>query len=293
MPEDDAGTEDLKPGDEGYQEPDDNDDENDDPPQGGDLKAALQQERGKRKALRKELSSLKADVEKMKPLAEEYTNLLPYLPQILAQKKENDQAGTRATATVEEAARVAELSEFAQIGGYLYEDGSPNLDQAARVLAFMDKRTDGRVTSTTAGTRASAAASRAQQIKEKAYEAKDKDGNLYATRKYIDQVFDGMDPEQLVQGDNAVSALVMARGLGGHGGKWSGATPGGGEEVDADGAPLHVETSGGRPASRSGDKTPLTAFEKQVARSKGLTDKQYMQLRDQTGQPFDGDTVEM
>lgn len=253
----------LEPG----QEPDDEVDEGEEEePSGkdkkeGDPKIALSKERSKRKALSKQVKELTEQVNKLKPVADEYQQVLYYLPTILAKKeKGKGQTNTEVSEEDQEALELAQDMEFQT------EDGKPDVARAKKLLARIDRKAGEKVSRETAGVKRTAAAASASQVRDKAYKAVDKDGRLFAKREFIDQVFDQIPPEQLLNPDNAVAAMLVARGLGGPGEDPT-------EETDE---PIYVEQAG-----RRGPRTyELSPMEKALAKQKGLTDKQWAELAD-------------
>lgn len=232
------------------------DDEGESTEKGGDLKVALQQERSKRKEAARKAKELEETVNKIKPLAEEYEALLPYLPTLLANndKKVKEQENEE----LDEEAR-----EYAEIMGIEDADGHPDVRKARKQLDFMDRRLGRTVDKKVAPAVRGSAQAQANEIIRRAYNVKDKDGRLYATREAIDKVFRQMAPEQLLNPDNALAALIMARGLGGPG-----------EEEAAE--PIYTERPGRSPRK----KTETTELGKALARIRGKSEKQWSELSD-------------
>lgn len=224
---------------------------------GGDLKKALRQERGKRKASAAKLRDVEAKLAKAQPLAAEYEGILPYLPDLLAGKGLPGQKEKQASAR---SAVELEVMETANDFNLRTENGELDLEAGARALARINAKASQAATSASAPARKASAETTAAQIREKAYRATGKDGKPYATKEMIDQVFGNIPAENLVQGDTAVTALILARGMGGPG-----------EEVEE---PLHTESVQRR---KSGDE-PMTTFETSMARIRGVSDKEWKRL---------------
>lgn len=236
------------------------DDDEDDQPEGGDLKVALQKEREKRKAASKKAKELEASVSEMKPYAEEYKKILPYLPALL--KKAQGETLTKA----DEAQVDEELREVAETFGLETEDGQPDIKKAKAIAGYLDRRAGAVATRVAAPALKGSATAQATQIKERAYKVRGEDGKLYAKREFIDKVFDQMAPEVLLNPDNAAAALVMARGLGG--------PPEEEEEVDE---PIYTATPRRKSKTTSAELTPMG---KSLARMRGKTDAEWQKLED-------------
>lgn len=187
---------------------DDSDDDADGGEQGGgDLRIALKQERQKRQELAKEIARLK-------PLAEEYQAVIPTV-QALLQQQQLQARQQQAQAQQNEADQ--EALAVAQDFGFETEDGKPDVARARRVIDRINRTTGRQAQAAAAPANKAAAEANAAMVKERAYKATGPDGNLYATREAIDQVFSQIPVEALQNPDNVIAALVMARGLGGPG----------------------------------------------------------------------------
>lgn len=243
------------------------DDDDDDPvvtqAQGGDLKAALAEERGKRKAAQKEAKEAKEKLAKAEPLVKEYEELVPHLPGLLqaAQRGAGQQpvpAGGSNGPTPEQ----QELLELAQDLGLEDDKGQPDLARAARVQARIQGRVERTVQTTLKPVQETAQGAALQQVRERAYKVVDKEGRPFATREAIDQVFNSTDPRQLLDPQGASAAMLMARGISGPG------------EVPDE--PLHVEGAGRVTASRAA----LSQLEKNVAKLRGKSEKDWGKMTD-------------
>jgi len=230
--------------------------DDDEPEPQGDLKVALKQERQKRQAAQKQLKETTEKLSQVGPLAEEYEALLPYLPQILAQ-------GDAKAKKVQQETADQEALEYAQVMGLRDEDGNPDISRARKAIDFHDRRTGVQVRRGTAPAARAAAVAQVQDIKARAYAARDEQGRLYATRQAIDRVFAQIPPEALTNPDNAVAALIMARGLGG---------PGSEEAPE----PVYSERGGRTP----GRAKVMSEEAKVIARIRGKSDKEWVALDD-------------
>lgn len=242
------GTEDETPQGAAADATDDNEDDDDASDdaggkKGGDLKIALKKEREKRQALAKQ-------VEQLTPLVEEYKGILPLLPALLAQQKERETQQTQQAVD-------KELLEVAQDFGFETEDGKPDLVRAEKLLRRIDSRSGKIAQRAVQPAQAAAVAAQVADIKERAYKATGPDGKLYAKRDAIDQVFSQIPPEALTNPDNAIAALVMARGLGGPGDDPDPSEPVFSESVRA----------------RGKVKRAPSALDKQIAQMRGWDDK--------------------
>lgn len=225
----------------------------------GDLKVALKQEREKRREAQKEAKAAKEAVAKFQPLAEEYSQLLPYLPHLLSAAD----TGRRAAASTTTPQDDPEAVEYAQIMGYETEDGKPDVAKARRAIDFHDKRTGAKVNKAIAPAAAQSASVVAAQIRERAYKAVDENGRLYASKAAIDKVFSEIPPEQLANPDTAVAALIMARGLGGPGPENS--------------EPLYTESTGRSRAK----KVAVSDMGKSIAAMRGRSEADWAKLQDE------------
>lgn len=191
---------------------DDGDGDDDAEPQGGDLRAALAAERGKRKAATAKLTAAEAKVKELQPMADEYGQLLPHLPALLAGARKPAQP----TPAEQQTAQQAKLTRVAEALGLVDDEGNPDLKRAAAAQSLIDTSVAEQTSQQVAPVRRDAAMAQASQIRDRAYKAVDSEGNLYAKKEFIDQVFNQMPPEAINQ-ESAAYALVMARGLGGAG----------------------------------------------------------------------------
>jgi hypothetical protein len=231
---------------------------NEEVPAGGDLRVALRQEREKRQAAQKEAKDAKEALDKAKPLADEYSQILPYLPYLINQSK----SGGKATNTEVEN-QDSEAVEYARIMGYEKDDGSPDVDKARKALDFHDRRTGAKVAKETGKVAKQTASLGAQHVRERAYKVVDSDGRLYAKKEFIDKVFSEIPPDVLSNPDNAVAALIMARGLGGPG-----------DESEKE--PVFTE-SVGRVKKAPKAMTPLG---KSIASIRGRSDDEWLKQQD-------------
>lgn len=227
---------------------------------GGDPAKALAQERNKRKELSRKLKEVEEQFGKLKPLADEYQQLLPYLPQLLqaAGRGGNGRAPEQSGQPDQEALELAAALKLED------DEGKPDASKARALISYMDKRVGAHIHSGTAGIRRESASVAVNQIRERAYKATDKEGKLFARKEFIDKVFSQVPPEALLNPDNAVAALIMARGLGGAG------------DASQD-EPLHVEGGGGRIKSKP---APLTDLEKSIATLRGKSPQEWQKLSD-------------
>lgn len=227
-------------------------------PEGGDLKVALRQEREKRKEAQRQAKEAGDNYAKVKPLADEYSQILPYLPYLIAQGQKGGKQ--EASSTVE---TDAEALEYAQVMGYEKEDGSPDVGKARRALDFHDRRNGVRIAKETGKVAKQTASLGAQQVRERAYKVTDAEGRLYAKKEFIDKVFSEIPPETLANPDNAVAALIMARGLGGPG-------------DEATSEPVYTESVG---RTRKVTKS-ISPLGKQLAQIRGKSEKDWMDGQD-------------
>lgn len=238
----------------------DSDDAEQEEPKGGDLKGALAQERGKRKEATKRAKDLEAELAKTRPLAQEYEQLLPYLPYLL-KNVGGDGNGKQTQQQVQED---SEAAEFARVMGYEDDERMTAVERARAAIDFIDRRTGAKVQKEVGPARRVAAEARVDDIRQRAYNAKDKDGRLYAKRESIDRVFSQIPPEALMDPNNAVAALIMARGLGGPG-----------DEPQDE--PLHIERGGRAPRKQ----TELSDMGKTLAQIRGRSEKDWQKLHDE------------
>jgi hypothetical protein len=222
-------------------------------PAGGDPTKALHAERGKRKETARQLRAAQEELARVRPMAAEYEQLLPVLPELLS-RSQAPQPGQ----PVPQAD--PDVIELAQDLGLVDDDGNLDIARATRLMQRIENRTGRMVAAHTAPVRAQTAAQVASQVTEKAYKAVDQQGNPYATRAAIDQVFRQLPPESLADPNTAVMALVIARGLGG---------PGGG-----DGEPTYTEGQGRMP--RGGG--PLSQMERSIMKMRGKSEADWRKL---------------
>ena len=222
-------------------------------PPTGDPTKALHAERGKRKETARQLKAATEELARVRPMAAEYEQILPVLPELLA--RQGQPQGPQQTEYVD-----PEVVELAQDLGLIDEDGNLDIPRANRLMAKIDQRSGRMVQQQTGPIRQQTAVQAASQVREKAYKAVDKEGQPYATRAAIDQVFNSLPPETLYDPNTAVMALVIARGLGG---------PGTGADE-----PIHVE--GGGRMQRGGG--PLTQMERSIMKMRGKTEAQWRGL---------------
>ena len=223
-------------------------------PQGGDLRAALAAERGKRKAATQKAKDLEKKVSELQPMADEYGQLLPHLPALLAGAKK-PAANPQQVAEVQN----ARLVKVAEAFGFVDDDGNPDLKRAAAAQGLINETAQAQAETHVAPARRDAAMAQASQIRERAYKAVDNEGNLYAKKEFIDQVFAQMPPEA-INNESAAYALVMARGLGGAG-----------ESPERE--PVFTEGSSRRVGAQA-----LSDVDKRFAKMRGKSDKEWAKL---------------
>src|SRR5262245_48994620 len=234
---------------------DDDDDDGADDAKGGQVdRRALQAERGKRKEATKALNALKTQSAEDKRLADEYRALLPHLPAILDAAKKGQATPPKPAGNEPD----PELVEIANDFGFVDENGNPDLKRAQRVRDRETKRGQAIAGQATEGTNKQLATVKANQMRDQMYKATDEEGNLYAKKEAIDEMIKDLGPEGIASEEGAMMALIMARGLRGHGGQ-------------PDAEPLHVEVPGRRQVG--GAPRQLSKVEAGVLAVRGKSEK--------------------
>lgn len=165
--------------------------------------AALKAERA---ALRKEKSekqALQQQVQQLSAIAEQFKQVEPYLPDIAVMLKEKA-AQQVSTAKVNPA--VAKLAQRLGV----------QPETAAVLAEVMEEIADERANRMVMPVARTASEMKAQQLRMRAYEAKDAHGNPIASRETIDQVLNGLMKENpdLAASEQVVNvALAIARGI--------------------------------------------------------------------------------
>jgi len=237
------------------------DDGDEEPQPSGDPAAALRSERGRRKATARKLKEAQDQIAQLKPMADEYSQILPHLPGLLETAKKARQAPTGP-----DPVEVQRLTEVAEAFGFTDDEGQPDLARASKVNRFVDVLVKQRAAETIAPMAGQTAQMAAASMRDKAYRATDNTGRLYAKKEYIDHVFQNVSPEAL-GGSNgyaiAQQALVMARGLGGPG-----------EEPSELNEPTFME----RPGRRANGLPNLTASDHRLRQLRGKSEKDWQTL---------------
>lgn len=235
-------------------EPESDEQETDsEPERSGDPAKALRAERGKRKEAAKKVAALEAQVQQLQGMANEYQQILPILPQLIEKAKKADQVIPQQQMQQKNAELVAVANDL----GFVNELGEPDVDRAARVLGYLDKRAGSLVNQQLTPVKKQTMQHQVEAVKERAYGAVDNEGRPFAKKAAIDEVFKSMPPEALTDPNTASIALLIARGLMGPG--------------DLPDEPTFV--SGG--SSMPGGTPRLTDLEKAIAKMRGKSEKDY------------------
>lgn len=225
------------------------------------------------KAVRGQLKDVKGQAKQLKEKADKYDLVHPYLglltthPSLTRQGdnvEDEPTRGRRATSPPPPPpAPIQEVTEFDDAISSLGIDPKAGRKLATLVSHIADRRSARALAPVAAAANQTAS----QNALQRAYQATDNDGNLYASREAIDEVFRNI-PANMLAGPDADKtiqlALIQARGLGGPGGPLQ--------------DPTHTEDVAGRRGSAKKD-LPLGAMEKKLMERHGIADeKEFNQL---------------
>lgn len=189
---------------------------------------AFHEEREKRKALTKEVEELKKKAAKADELAGWVQTVQPHI-EVLARHPEVAELLQKDPKALErikpsgEGARQPEddpdAEELAKDLGLYTEGGDLDTKRAQKLLTVIETRAgkiaDKRVKDEVGPVRTTALSERAQSLRLRAYNAKDQEGQAYATKEAIDKAFGLIaDAPELQADENVVRLmLVLARGM--------------------------------------------------------------------------------
>jgi hypothetical protein len=216
---------------------------------------AVIEERRARQTERAERERLSKENEELRKTKENWDLVEPYLPLLATHPKITGKPAVPTPTNQPD----PELLEIAESFGFYDADGQPDLARAAKAKTVIDKRSGTTANAAVKPVADSAAQTRAQALRERAYQVTDKNGRPFATRAAIDKVLDDLPIEQQADKNIVTSALLMARGL-----------------EPPVGEPLHTEGGQGHSANTK----ELSPMERAAAKARGLTDEQWVKTRD-------------
>lgn len=169
---------------------------------------ALREERQSKQTLKKEMETLKSQLAALQPVVEQYKQIEPLLPEIAVMMRQmaQGQAPAPAPAAGQVPPEVAQLAKDLEVDVKVAE-------KLYTAMSGIAKREAGQLVEPI--TR-NVATVQAKDFRSMAYEAKGPDGQPYASREAIDQVFNAIaqqDPRLAATKDVANLALIIARGL--------------------------------------------------------------------------------
>jgi hypothetical protein len=217
---------------------------------------SLIDERRQRQALKADFDQLSGYVHQVRP----YLDFLSANPDIVSQTRQ-----TRSDATPPTAAEVnPDALELATTLDLYGADGKPDVVRGQKLLDRIDKAAQARADAAIQPMQESTARERGNFMYQRALVTKAPDGRG-VDRDVLDALWTRTDPKILATEEGAAGVVAMALGLTVMKG---GRAP---VPVNAPQPPLHTES----PGSRSGTRAPMSTLDQNIAKIRGLNDKDY------------------